>query len=315
MLQPGERIDNHDKMCCEYYASLLALGAYDEEFALFGTTYIEDGRKKCFISPNRERIYDFFVECREKQIYPSVVESKIKRCRVNSGEKELTEQQLKLEFAKELDEKYSKEFLMQLQKIALCPINNKGAEILNPLRDSLEGCFDEDALQLYENAVEFAYDGKILTSMDYFENKNWLALERDFLAEKMRPSSNLKRLMSGFGYLKNGTIKYYTNALKEKTDERRMELMSEGVITTPVFVKEYFLNGYHELSKCLKDFDRLIAEKIDANYVELITDLYEIKPNIESKEISELEESLSMQEKSKQKTCQYYSILWHLHSM
>ena len=87
----GERVDNHDKVCCEYYAALLAMGAYDVEFMLFGTVYLEAGRKKCFISADRSVVYQFVEDCRTKGIYPSMVHRKIKRCRVNSGERELVD--------------------------------------------------------------------------------------------------------------------------------------------------------------------------------------------------------------------------------
>ena len=132
MLEPGERLDDHDKQCCEYYATLLAMGAYDEEFALFGTVYLEDGRRKCYISTSRAKAHRFFTICKERQIYPTVIETKIRRLRVHSGEKTQVEQRLKLEFAKELSQKYSSAFLQGLQEQAICPVHNKAADIWNP---------------------------------------------------------------------------------------------------------------------------------------------------------------------------------------
>ena len=57
MLQPGERIDNHDKVCAEYYATLLKMGAYDDENAFFVTTYIENGKRRALISGDRLKTY------------------------------------------------------------------------------------------------------------------------------------------------------------------------------------------------------------------------------------------------------------------
>lgn len=312
MLQPGERIDNHDRICCEYYASLLALGAYDEEFMLFGVAYFEEGKSKCYISPNRQKVYNFVQQCRERMVYPSIVESRVKRCRVHSGDKEKIEQAFKIEFACDLKKKYPQEFLKRIQEIAICPINNRATEILNPLQDSLEGCFDEDALQLYEHAVDFAYDGKILTSMDYYSNKKWLALEKDFLTEKLNPAANLKRTMAGFGYIQNGSVRYYTNALREKTLERHMEIMAEGLLTSPIFYKDYYLNGYNELQYYIEEFDASIKKIIDENYMMLIEDLYNIRPEINAYKFHELVNSIDGIDKGKKKTCRYYEILWHL---
>ena len=225
MLQEGERIDNHDAVCAEYYSTLLMMGAYDEEFAFFGTAYMEEGERKCFISDNRAKIYKFIRECRTKEIYPTAVENIVKRVRVNAGEKDKVNQELKLEYAKEMGNRYSHEYLEKLQAVALCPINNKAAILIRQVRESLEGCFDEDALQLFEGAVEYAYDGKILTYAEYEINKAWLKLERDFLAERTRPASHFKRKVTGFAYEKNGKIKYYSNAVEARTMEKRKELM------------------------------------------------------------------------------------------
>lgn len=220
MLQPGERVDNHDRVCAEYYSSLQALGMYDDEFAFFGVAYAKEGQSKCFLSSDRNKILEFIEECRERQIYPTIMDSKIRRLRIHSGEKEAVEQKLKVEFGKELKERYSHDFLMQLQLAAQCPINNKAAEILNSLRDSLEGCFDEGALQLYKGAVEFAYDGKILTAAEYHESKLWLKREQEFLTEKLRKVSNFRRTLTGFGYIDDDKINYYSTALLERTLEK-----------------------------------------------------------------------------------------------
>ena len=45
MLQEGERIDNHDKVCAEYYSTLLMMGAYDEEFAFL----LNSGKDVCVV--------------------------------------------------------------------------------------------------------------------------------------------------------------------------------------------------------------------------------------------------------------------------
>lgn len=261
MLQPGERIDNHDKVCAEYYSTLLAMGAYDDEYAFFGTTYIEDGIKKAFISSERIKVYNFVRACRERDLYPSIVESMVKRVRVHAGEKEIVGQNLKYNYAEALSMKYPKDFLEDLKRVALCSINNLSESILNNVQNDLEGCFDEDALTLFEGAVEFAYEGKILTSEKYYDYKAWLKVERDFLIERVHSASNFKRTLTGFVYEKNKSIKYYTNAVEERTHEKRTELMARGQRVTPIFRKDYFFNSFGELPLCLTSFDEQIRKK------------------------------------------------------
>ncbi len=312
MLEPGERIDDHDRVCCEYYKTLLAMGAYDEEFALFGTVYLEQDKRKCYISTNRYRVYQFFKECREKQLYPTVVEPMIRRIRVHSGQKAQLEQQLKTEFAYELEKRYTKEFLMDLQQLAACPLNNQAERILGPLKEQLEGCFDEDALLLFEGAVEYAYEGKILASKTYYSYKDWLKQERDFLLDKKYPAKHLKREIAGFGYKQAGQMKYYTNALEEKALEKHLDLMSQGVKTTPIFKKKYYLASYAELPRCLEEFEQAIRERIDDNYWALIDDLYALSPEINRESFQILEDNMRDSGRGVLKTLGYYKTLWHM---
>lgn len=311
MYQEGERVDNHDRICQQEYAALRQMGMEDDELSLFGVAYVREGRAKCFISAYRERVVEFIAECREKQIYPTVMESKLKRIRIHSGEKEQVEKEFKLEFARELKQKYPKAFLSDLQRIAQCPIHNKAAELLNPLRDHLEGCFDEGTIQLYKGAVEFAYDGKILTAADYQENKLWLKRESAFLTERVRKASNFKRKMTGFAYSDKGRIKYYTTALEERTQEKRLQLISEGKIVTGIYAAEYGFNNFADLPKGIQWFDGVIENRMDANYMELIRDLYAIQPEIDRESFAKLEQQYGS-EKDTKRTIQYYKTLWHL---
>ena len=311
MYQEGERVDNHDRICQQEYAALRQMGMEDDELSLFGVAYVREGRRKCFISAYRDKVVEFIEDCREKQIYPTVMESKLKRLRIHSGEKERVEKEFKLEFARELKARYPKEFLSALQKIAQCPIHNKAADILNPLRDSLEGCFDEGTLQLYKGAVEYAYDGKILTAAEYQENKLWIKRESAFLMERVRKASNFRRKMTGFAYIDKGKLKHYTTALEERTQERRLQMISEGKIVSAVYAAEYQFNNYADLPKGIQWFDDVVAQRMDANYMELFQDLYAIQPEIDKEAFAALEETYG-EDKYMKKTLRYYKTLWHL---
>lgn len=308
----GERVDNHDKVCCEYYAALLAMGAYDVEFMLFGTVYLEAGRKKCFISADRSVVYQFVEDCRTKGIYPSMVHRKIKRCRVNSGERELVEQNFKLEFGRELNKLYSKEVLLGLQQFAVCQSNNNAAETFDLLRDQLSGCFDEDALQLFESALYTAFEAKILKWEEFYCNITWLEMERDFLCDKIRASSNFKRTFAGFAYVEYGKVKYYTNAVVEKTAERRMELMAKQLLVTPLYTKTYYFNDLAELQHYIKVFDTTIVDTVDASYLRLIDKLKQLQTDIDHEAyMTFYEKAMANCTLAEKLTLQYYSNVWN----
>ena len=309
----GERVDNHDRVCCEYYSQLLELGAYDVEFMLFGTVYLEKGKKKCFISAKRHVVYQFVEECRTKGIYPTMVQRKILRCRVNSGEREQVEQNFKLDFARQLNTMYSKEFLVELQRLANTQANNDAKEIFELLRNQLSGCFDEDALALFEGAVLHAFEGKVLAWEEYYRNMQWLEVERDFLTDKVRASSNFKRTFAGFAYIEYGKVKYYTNAVVEKTQERRAELMAKQLLTTPVYCKSYYFNDLSELQQQIDAFNKHAGEKLDNGYMLLIQTLYQLKPDIAENNYRNLKERcVEIYNQRERETFCYYETMWHL---
>ena len=248
----------------------------------------------------------------EQQIYTTVVERKLIRCRVHAGEQVQMEETLRVEFAKEMAQKYPEKFLRDLLNVSLCPINNKAVDLLNPLREHLEGCFDEDALQLFECAVDFAYEGKILTSAEYYFNKAWLKRELDFLVEKNRIRSIFRKELSGFTYKINGKKKLYSNALIEKTSERRIELMRKGIAVTPIYKKEYFFNDFSEFPEYMKAFDAHLLEKMDDNYWRLIEQLYAIKSEVSPEAFHALEASVQEADLPLKNTVAYYKTLWHM---
>lgn len=308
----GDRVDNHDRVCCEYYAALLALGAYDVEFMLFGTVYLEAGRKKCFISADRNVVYGFVESCRTKGVYTTMVHRKIKRCRVNSGERELVEQNFKLEFGRELNKLYSKEFLLELQKFAICPPNNNAAETFDLLRDQLSGCFDEDALQLFEGMLYTAFEAKILKWEEFYRNSSWLEIERDFLRDKIRASSNFKRTFAGFAYVEYGKVKYYTNAVTEKTAERRMELMAKNLLVTPIYTKTYYFNDLADLQQYTKIFDHAIADTLDVSYLRLVEKIKQMKPDMDGEAFTSFYEATKKAcTPAEKQTLQYYANVWN----
>lgn len=315
MLQPGERIDDHDKVCAEYYSTLKKMGAYDDEYAFFGTVYLEEGHHRCFISTDREKTYAFARKCREREIYPTVVNNAVRRLRVNAGEREQVGQKLKSEYAEELKNRYPKDFLIKLQKAALCPINPKGAEIIDAVRTELEGCFDECALKLFEGAVEMAYLGKSLSAIDYSKNKQWLETERDFLAERSRPGSHFRRRLTGFAYQKEGKIKYYSNAVEARTREKHQELLCAGSFVGPIYEKDYYFNFFSDLPKCLAEFDAHLKKRMNEGYLRLLQDLWAIKPQIDPEDLAALEEQTREWGKDAEKTVKYYKALWHIESI
>ena len=312
MLQPGEREDNHDKICAMQYAALLELGAYDDEFALFGFVYLENGSRHCYVSGMREKTIAHYELCRAKNMFPTNIESKVIRMRINSGEKESVQQQLKLEFAHELEKKYPKHVLIKLRNIGLESINNKAKNDLDKIRCNLEGCFNEDTLELFSGIVHLAYEKNILSVDEYYQNLDWVKRESDFSRDRIRPKTNMKRLLSGFAYYEGKTLKYYTNAVYEKVLARRIELISKGKQVSPIYKKIYYFNFAKELYLSLDEFDKDIAEKMNEDYMALIAYLYTVKSDANKEEFEQLigETQDKYKNRNLNTTLNYYYNIW-----
>lgn len=88
--------------------------------------------------------------------------------------------------------------------------------------------------------------------------------------------------------------------------------MSEGKIVSPIYREDYCFNNYADLFNGLKEFDNILANRIDSNYMSLIQDLYAIKPEIHEEVLDKIAEQYNNNRYTK-KTLEYYKTLWHLH--
>jgi hypothetical protein len=189
----------------------------------------------------------------------------------------------KLETGKKLVQQGGSVVANRLHELA--PRNNSSAALLiDQMKESLIGCFDENQLQIFEGFVDTAYYAKKLTAMDYLKYREWLKTVRETVEAESIVHDVHERTYSGFSYLdERGTVKYYYNAVKENTMERMSELRRKKLLTTPIVEKRYCFNRVEQFDNVISNFKQLLRDIYNEAYWELFVQLYQL-PNLMDRE-------------------------------
>ena len=242
-----------------------ALGYFDVEFTMYGCAYLDPEQDKVYykVSSKSEEIYSFIEESAKEGIYPSKVETMTVKCPVPLGARELIANDVKKELAKELQKKYSKEFLAALHQAAEDVCVDTAATLLWKRADELEGVFDEELLNRFEELVEYSYSCLKVSKGSYAALLRWIAAERQSMEDSFVSKDKLEKTFYGFGYIENGKLKYFTNANRSHVYEKLFSLEQNGVFVLPLYQKTYWYN----FSANLRDITQRFC---DAAYLETI---------------------------------------------
>jgi len=277
-----EPID-HDEACAQEVGKRLELGCFEEQLIAYATCYKEKDETKYFISETAVNVYQFSEEKRREDIYCLPLIKQTKSMLIPSGKRYDLMQVQKLETGKYLIQQGGSVVADRLHNLA--PRNNSSAALLiDQMKESLIGCFDENQLQIFEGFVDTAYFAKKLTAMEYLKYREWLAIVRETAESESIVHDVHERIYSGFSYLdEHGTVKYYYNAVKENTMERMSELRRKKLLTTPIVEKRYCFNRVEQFDKVIEDFKQLLRNVYNDAYWNLFIQLYRL-PNLMDRE-------------------------------
>ena len=94
--------EDRDTRCALDVGKMSALGRFDKEIELYGCAYSGNGRVFYCISRFEKAVWQVVEQSADQHIYPTPVESYIKRVSVPAGMYEEILEQTKLEMAKKL---------------------------------------------------------------------------------------------------------------------------------------------------------------------------------------------------------------------
>lgn len=304
----------HDEQLIQEVGMMFEMGYVDKEFTMYGCAYWQDGQRHYLISSYLEKIH----ECMEKMplqgVCVTLPDSLQKVCSVPAGENERIAQDVKQQLAMKLQAEYDEAFFKKLEALAQTPANNTAYNLLEDYREEIDGFFDRDELQLFEILLYMAYVGKVLNEKSYVYFAEWLQDIYDQLRDDALVHDIFSKTFYSIAYVApNGTLKYYTNAQRERIQERRLRLESENKVVSPIFSKIWGYNYEYDLMAARRDHDKALEGILNPAFMEKVQTIRALPSAIDSQQFAALMQQLEKEQKILQReTLCYYGKLWHV---
>ena len=261
----------------EDFVKLLNLGCFGKEFCTYGLAYEDNEGLAYRVSGKAVNLYEFVKYSGIQDIYPTPIITSHQRRIAPSGSEDLIKNVLKKETAQLLKETYNEIYFAAMKQLGAVPANNTGYEMLEHMRNYLDGRFIKSELDLFEGLLLETYNAKRLTLQSYMEFAAWLKEVRKQMENDILEKTPYEKVMSGFSYIdKYGNTKYFTDAFLQTTYERREEFEMNGLKVTPVYVKKYWLKDMNKFLQTKKVFEEHIRECFDAHYWKLFYQIHNL---------------------------------------
>lgn len=304
---------DHDVICAQEVNQMYNLGCFAEQFVTYSTCCLLGQTCAYFVSDKAENAYQFAQHKLNEDIFCLPVHKQTQEAMVPSGHRENLSLQFKRQAAQRLKEEGAGEAARLVSSLAK-PANNAAQELLEQLKKTLTGCFEEEKLQIFAGLVQFAFNAKKVTPLYYLKCQQWLAdVMQDIEEERIKHAMH-ERVYTGFAYLKqDGSAGYYYNAVKAMTLERQGVLRSQKQLVTPIFRKRYCFQDIDQLNDIAMAFKTALRSRLDTNYLAVLQQIYQLPGPIEKENFREIynQQSYSAHVLSVQ-ALNYYGVLWNV---
>lgn len=304
----------HDEQVIQEVAMMFEMGYMDKEFTMYGCAYWQNGQRHYLISSYLEKIHECMDTLPLQGILVTLPDSIQKVYAVPAGENERIAQDVKQQLALKLQAEYDESFFEKLEALAQTPANNTAYDLLEAYREEIDGFFDRDELQLFEILLRMAYTGKVLHEKSYMYFVEWLQDVYDQLRDDAPVHDIFSKTFYSIAYVApNGTLKYYTNAQRERIQERKLRLEAENKIVSPIFSKIWGYNYEYDLMAARRDHDKALEGILNAAFMEKVQTIRALPSAIDSQQFRTLLLQLEKEQKTLQReTLCYYGKLWHV---
>lgn len=262
------------------------LGYFDVEFTMFGCAYLNPTNRKMYykVSSQANDIYEFIEKASQNNIYASNLLTMTQKAPVPSGMKQLIAQDVKRDLAKKLQTIYPKTFFDFLYQLSEQIVDDSAAQILWDEAESLEGIFEEEKLQRFEELVHYAHSCCKITNLTYSSLLDWICKERRNMDNDFISKNTQEKTMYGIAYEENGKLKYLENAQQEYIYEKVHLFEMQGKFVTPTFSKTFGYNYNYRISDVMRDFKVLLRSTLDETYCNKIKALKNLSNPIQQNE-------------------------------
>lgn len=304
---------DHDAIATAQSRELINSGFMEEEFACYGTAYIEQGKIKYYISSTERSMNKFMANCILNNIYPTPAKYFVMRCNVPAGMRDDIRQQFKKHTARLLQQDYPKIYFTAMEKLSVYPADNQAMSILSTVKAEVENTFDRVALEVFRGLVLEALTMKHLTKEGYAYWMNWLADEYRKMEEDILEYNYYRRSYSGFAYENHCRLQYVRNAFETKVIEQRNRMITEGKIVTPILHQDYYAGTYADLDTSKDTFRELLEKYYNQEFFSIVTQLRELPSVVPAEEYDVwLEQVKETGQEKAIHSLAYHGHLWHV---
>lgn len=218
---------------------------------------------------------------------------------------------IKKELAKEMAAAFPVEFFVMLESLAKKAEESTAFGYLQDEMNKIEGTFDMKKLQKLHDEAWYAYFRRKITHEEYQMIKKWLHDEERSMEENVIAKDIFEKTFYAFAYEENDQIKYVVNAREGYIYQRKNELEKEGYFITPIYASTCYYNYDVRLPEVRKRFEAEMREKLNAEYVRKMKDIYTKNTHIPTKEFAEY--VCETREKYGEKaveTLRHYGVRW-----
>lgn len=271
-----------DFKVAEDVGKMMELRRFEVEFEIFGTVYWQEGKRHYLVSKSEDTLYRQLEPLALHDTYPLALQTWHESALVPAGWDEEIEQTIKVHFCHSLHDTYPEDFWHNVERVTEIATDDSATQILDPLQDHLDGIFDTDQIQLFEELLNLAYLRRNLTKRSYQMYAEWLREVRQEMVDDVVTKDVFNRDMYGFAYqMDNGNIQYHLNASQRLMREKQEKQQGAGHLVTPIFHKKYWYNYDYRLDQVRSDFRELLKQVFNKNYFDMLSHLAMLKVSVD----------------------------------
>lgn len=260
-----------DVRAADMVRNLAEMNYYKKDCTVYGYAYLNDEGKKIYrLSDNEVMLHRAF----EADVIAMRSMTPVKIYTSRELLQEETSEEIyfmqKLKMANEIRLNFNDTYYNCLKEVQEVPSDEQALDIIMEWQEDIDGYFDEDAVRLFEGAVELAYATKHLPHWRYVQLLQWVTQVKKQMKNIVQMHDVYERTFYGLAYRKKDQEKYsyMYNANDTALFNQIKELDEQGTWHTPVYHKKYWYTNSMDLSGVRKQFVEDLKETMDQDYLD-----------------------------------------------
>lgn len=227
---------------------LASVGGFNEEYYVYGYGFYQNGEANYLVSEDYHQLRQRYDESIWHQQLATPIKQIILVDSLLSGTKEERLFHLKLQLAKALYEAYPPSYFAEQHRLTASAGSNLAFDLLEKWRQEIDGYFEADDLQLFEEAVKLAYQKNGLDASHCHILRQWIKQTKQQMDDNTILKDHYNRTFWGFFLAEDENSRLICNASQEALYRQRTELEAKGHLLSPVFSKTYWYEKSDDLS-------------------------------------------------------------------